>query len=260
MFMKNYTTSHFKSFLYHWFLKYNYLYRKITCSFEPEMKHINTFTKSNDIALDIGANIGIYTRYLSKNFKKVESFEPIEKAYEYIEALHLPNLTLHKLALSNKAGRNTINVPIKGGTFRFGNSSIENFIYDKYENIHKLSINSELLDSYNYKKIDFIKIDVEGHELNVLKGGEKTIRKLKPTLLIEIEQRHLPANLSIYDVFHYINEMGYEGFFIDNNHIKKITNFELNKNQVQYLKNKNIKLTNRKKNELYINNFFFVAE
>jgi len=184
MFMKNYDFKPLKSFLYHLFLKYNYLYRSISGSFDPEMKYIKKFTKDNDIALDIGANIGIYTRYLAKNFNRVESFEPIQQAYKYIEALELQNVKLHKVALSNEQKKNFINVPVKGGVFRFGNSSIENFAGSKYNSVQKFPIKSELLDCYDYQKIDFIKIDVEGHELKVLEGGKSTIKRLKPLLLI----------------------------------------------------------------------------
>lgn len=260
MFMKNYNVKPFKSFLYHLFLKYNYLYRGISLSFDPEMKYINTFTRDKDIALDIGANIGIYTRYLAKNFNRVESFEPIQQAYKYIESLDLKNVKLHKVALSNKQGKNFINVPVKSGVSRLGNSSIENLTDKKYQDIQKSPIKTELLDYYNYQKIDFIKIDVEGHELKVLEGGKKTIKRLKPLLLIEIEQRHLPSHLSINDVFNYIKDMGYDGYFLYHNVITPINNFNLKRDQLQYLDSKRIKLTNRRKSELYINNFFFIEK
>ncbi|MCF7889453.1 MAG: FkbM family methyltransferase [Victivallales bacterium] len=258
--MKNYNVKPFKFFLYHLFLKYNYLYRAISFSFDPEMKYINEFTKNNDVALDIGANIGIYTRYLAKKFNKVESFEPIEQAYRYIEALNLNNVTLHKVALSNKTGRDFINVPMKHGLFRYGNSSIENLVHSKYHKRKRVPISVVTLDSYNYESLDFIKIDVEGHEMSVLEGGRNTIRKLKPNLLIEIEQRHLPANLSIYDVFTYILEKGYKGYFIEKNRLNSINNFDLQKHQVQYLEHNNeIKLSNKNKGKNYINNFFFYS-
>ena len=173
--MKNCNFKPFKSFLYHIFLKYNYLYRASSFSFDPEMRYINAFTRDNDIALDIGANIGIYTRYLSKNFKRVEAFEPLEQAYKYIEALELRNVEIHKVALSNKRGREVINVPLKDGIFRSGNSSIEELTDKKYQEVQKVPIKSEILDRYDYKKIDFIKIDVEGHELSVIEGGKNTI-------------------------------------------------------------------------------------
>jgi hypothetical protein len=91
-----------------------------------------------------------------------------------------------------------------------------------------------------------LKIDVEGHELEILKGGEATLRNFKPIILIEIEQRH--HTYDIIQIFDYIKSFGYKTTFFDVNTEKFLStsNFQFELNQ-DY---RNIKTVN------YINNFW----
>ena len=62
-------------------------------------------------------------------------------------------------------------------------------------------------------RVSFIKVDVEGHELEVFKGGVEALRQHRPNLLVEIEQRHSPV--PIEETFGFIQEQGYTGYFLD---------------------------------------------
>jgi hypothetical protein len=62
-------------------------------------------------------------------------------------------------------------------------------------------------------RISFVKIDVEGHELEVLRGGIETLRRHRPNLLIEIEQRHSPV--PIFHTLDFLASLGYAGEFLD---------------------------------------------
>jgi hypothetical protein len=62
-------------------------------------------------------------------------------------------------------------------------------------------------------RVSFIKIDVEGHELEVLLGSVDTLRRDRPILLIEIEQRHSPVPIS--ETFDFLASLGYIGEFLD---------------------------------------------
>ena len=90
-----------------------------------------------------------------------------------------------------------------------------------------------MLDDFNFNNhISFIKIDVEGHELEVLKGAKKTIKKFKPNMLIEIEERH--SNKKEQTTIDYICSLGYKSFVYDQkklvqtsliNNLEKFNNF-----------------------------------
>ena len=73
-----------------------------------------------------------------------------------------------------------------------------------------------MLDNFNFSnKISFIKIDVEGHETEVIKGSEATIKKNKPILLVEIEEKYTLKK--VIDTLNYINSLGYNSFYFKDN-------------------------------------------
>ncbi len=79
----------------------------------------------------------------------------------------------------------------------------------------KISVEVTALDSFlkdkNVSRLSFIKCDVEGHELEVFKGGSETLKKYKPTLLFECHHEEVLQG----DVFRFLENMGYKGFFFN---------------------------------------------
>ncbi len=145
------------------------------------MQHIS----EKNVAIDIGAHVGLWSNRLVKDFKHVHCFEPVPK---HIECWHknvtkeFNNVDLYNVALSNIEGTNTLNVCTI-------NSGMSTFTPKEYTNVGKWSkveVKTRPLDSYDFDKIDFIKIDVEDHEYKLLLGAKETIKKHKPVLYIEI--------------------------------------------------------------------------
>ena len=85
-------------------------------------------------------------------------------------------------------------------------------------------------DEVGGRRVDLVKIDVEGHEMSVLRGASVTLRKYLPAMLIEIEQRHLDC--PIKDVFAEIDDIGYVLYFIDGAALRPISEFDLEKHQL----------------------------
>jgi hypothetical protein len=97
-------------------------------------------------------------------------------------------------------------------------------------------------------------MDVEGHELSILRGGEGTIGRCRPIMLIEMEDRHKPN--SVRDVCKFLDELGYEGYFILDKELLSVSLFDKDR----YQNSKNIGGWKSKWNRsgVYVNNFFFV--
>ena len=84
----------------------------------------------------------------------------------------------------------------------------------RFNDIHPVEVEIDTLDNIFYNndiKVDFIKIDTEGYEYNILKGGEKTIKKYKPIIQLEYNVTNMKqCNINPEQLLNYINELGYK--------------------------------------------------
>ena len=152
---------------------------------------------NNPVIIDVGAQIGLYS-LLAKNYptSKWHSFEPYKESFnllnDNLKYNDITNVSTYNLALSNIKGKSFLHVP-KKGSGRGGMNSLGSNIGRINPNLcDKVEINSDTIDNiFNNIKVDIIKIDVEGWELNVLLGGETIIKKYKPILLIEYYNKNM---------------------------------------------------------------------
>ena len=147
-----------------------------------EIREYNKIKPRGYSAIDIGAHVGIWTRRLANDFDEVIAFEPMPKHIECHKnnCVGLENVTLNEIALSNKNNTQVM-------TTKDNNSGMSTLMTPKWKLPATIVIiETRTLDSYNFPKMDFIKIDVEGWEEQVLKGGMDTILKYRPRMYIEI--------------------------------------------------------------------------
>jgi hypothetical protein len=96
-------------------------------------------------------------------------------------------------------------------------------------NQRDIDIRTATLDSFGFDDLDLIKIDVEGHESEVLDGAQVTITKSRPALIVEIEQRH--NRLPISAIMKGIQDLGYRGFFLLEGRLTSVEQFEPSRHQ-----------------------------
>ena len=166
--------------------------------FKPFLSTMKQINKKN-VALDIGAHVGIWSKRLAKEFTKVIAFEPIPQHIECWKANMVErNVVLNKVAISDKVGTATmkyINYFTGMSTLHYNAEEMEiEFKKLTKEKVIQepinVSVETNTIDSYDFNNVDFIKMDVEGHELEALKGAENTIRKFKPPIYIEIVNKN----------------------------------------------------------------------
>ena len=164
---------------------------------------LKEFIKNGDVVLDIGAFIGDHTIYYSKlvgDNGSVIAFEPNRDSFFCLEhnLKAYKNVELINSAIGKEYGFvRTVDV--------LGNIGMNFLIPDNLGGIVIYSLNQMEID-----RIDFIKIDVEGFELDVLIGGKETINKFKPTMLIEINDATLSRQgISRNDIFAWLTENNY---------------------------------------------------
>lgn len=185
--------------------------------FDAELLLLEFLINKDTVFFDIGSNKGEYAYYAEKLMpaKNIYLFEPEKKLNRQLKAI-LKNCHVSDIALSDTRGTHLFKIPVINGVVDNCLSSleVENKEVNETESI-VYKVKTDTLDNftetYNLKP-DFIKIDVEGHELSVLKGGENYISTEHPTLIIELEQRH-HKDIQIESIFDSFKNKGYHCFY-----------------------------------------------
>ena len=207
------------------------LKRAVLNNYEKELSIVDHFKDKSKDAIDVGVYRGVYSYKLSKEFNRIHSFEPNPLLYPYLKRYLtkiIPNMTLYNYALSNKNELTNLKIPHRGKSifknnfeeiYKLGCATIhENNNFEKFKNYEVEC--KKLDDVIKDKEISFIKIDVEGHELSVIEGANNIINKYKPTLLVEIEEKH--TKKPVINTINKIKDFGYKVYFFKNNQIKEI--------------------------------------
>lgn len=183
-----------------------------------EIRCLLQVLKPGNVAVDIGAHKGGYSYWMLravKNTGRVFAFEPQPALAQYLSGIkslfHFNNFTLNHCGLSSATGELQLSVPGSGAS---PGASFEPGLLKGKQHSHLVKVDT--LDHYFGAMPDitvaFIKCDVEGHELEVFRGGEKLLRTQQPVLMFECEERHHLRYRS-QDVFDFLTGLGYQGYF-----------------------------------------------
>lgn len=171
-------------------LPFNYWLHVAAGSVEPELRHIQSICKQRNVAIDVGANIGLYSYRLAQIFQKVYAFEINKGVAADLVSYHARNITVIHSGLSSEQRDLTLYIPIANGIPLNGWASLQpDNCPDTQAHITK-SVHVQPLDSYSLPDVSFIKIDVEGHEVEVLRGAVETIAASRPVVLVEVKEQN----------------------------------------------------------------------
>jgi len=125
-------------------------------------------------AVDVGAHVGLWSRVLAYKFDFVWAFEPMPQLIECFESnVTHPNVTLFEFALGRTNGKVSM-------SFESNNSGNSRIDLNGLEPVQMVTF-----DSFKIDRLDFMKVDTEGTELDVLVGARESIGKHKPYILVE---------------------------------------------------------------------------
>ena len=220
----------FKKFFFpEGFLLKRRLQRSIKRNDEQEINLVKKFIKSGTDSIDVGVYRGVYSYEMSKYSEKVHSFEPNPIIFKYINKnlkKFIKNIHLYNFALSNQNKTINLKIPIRNSNsnkeifeeyYEMGKATIHN--ENNFENYENFEIQTKKIDELSFdNKISFIKIDVEGHELEVIEGAKNTIKRDKPVLLVEIEKQYTKKEVA--ESINFINSLGYKSYFFDKKDLK----------------------------------------
>lgn len=176
-------------------------YRYFTNDYEKEnFIFLNQTIKPGNTCIDVGAHIGIYTVYMAKlSNGNVFSFEPTPDSFKTLKKVVAINhcedrVTILPIAIDQTTGKASfyLNSSILSGSDATRVAEANSLVYvdfGKTSHKEKIEVDTISIDDFaekNKRKINFIKIDAEGAELNVLKGAGKTILKDRPCGIVSV--------------------------------------------------------------------------
>ena len=169
------------------------------------------------VVIDAGANIGNHTLAFAVHARAVYAFEPLREIFLLLEQNvarnHLDNVHLVNRALSDHSGSAVLHVNRHGN---IGTSSLYHRADRSEEQEIECITGDEALALHGVERVDFIKLDVEGHELNVIRGLERTLRRSRPVLLMEWNDEGLARRINQANLFSGLFE-DYDVFVLGNN-------------------------------------------
>jgi FkbM family methyltransferase len=209
---------------------------------DPALKLLGRLVREGQTVVDIGADLGLYSSRLAELVGpsgRVHAFEPNPTRHAVLASLAAaqPTVVVHPVGLSDHEGHEELYVPIKHGEVvsAFGRLSpppadAEGVSWERTP-VKVTTLDFAL--QAEASRISFVKCDVEGHELAVLRGAEQTLRGGLPALLIEIEQRH--SEVGVEATFEHLLGLGYSGWAIGSEGLHPLDQFDLDRDQLAFL-------------------------
>ena len=175
---------------------------------EAEIRLISQLSPAGRDAIDAGANIGTYTYFLQKHARHVYAFEPNPRLASSLSKM-FPHVSVRNLALSDSAGDVVLSIPLDPN----GNDLHElASIAQEFDGpIKEFQVKSVTIDSAQFDNVGFLKVDVEQHEREVLRGALETIKRCRPTIMTEVSP--LKYDQDLPQVFDFLTEQQYAGWF-----------------------------------------------
>jgi len=190
---------------------------------EPEMQIIPLLLPRGGCALDLGANFGLYTRHLSEIVGpsgRVHAVEPVPESFAILQfnvhKLRLNNVTVHNMAVSDSERLVKMTIPTyaRGGEnlYEARVSELPTSLLDRV--IH---VPADSLDNLfgRLGRLDFVKCDVEAHELSVVRGAAEILRVHRPAWLMEVSGNPDDSDSSAAELVRLMAKSGYRMYHVD---------------------------------------------
>jgi len=183
--------------------------------FEPDSTRlVHRLVKPGMIVADVGANFGYYTIQFSKTVGdagKVYAFEPSlkfqERLIHHIDRNQCTNVRVIREGLSDRAETLRLYDGGDSASFYFGDSNDKSA---PVENVRLVTFDS-FVRKEKLSRLDFMKVDIDGHEMRFFRGAKKALTTLRPMILVECMQLALQkAGSDVEELVSYLRGLKYE--------------------------------------------------
>jgi FkbM family methyltransferase len=235
-----------------WFWRRKYRILQQLGKSQSELRLVRSLCDPDRVSLDIGADVGEFAIAMLGSSRSVIAFEPRPTQASSLAAMFGAvgaAVRVEAVAVSDEPGVTTMRVLESAP----GRSTIDshNTLNDADSGrVSTIDVPVVRLDDLRLDQVGFVKIDVEGHELAVLRGAADTLKRNRPTLFIEAEERHHPG--AIAAITEFLAELDYLGYFEVDGIRRPVEEFDLAEHQNP------ANVDSPATRGIYVNNFVFL--
>ncbi len=217
---------------------------------ELELNLLPVLCDPSRVSIDVGANAGVYTAALMSLSSHVIAVEPHPRLARIVGTLPADKVTVRRAIASHTSDREEyleVDVVEQQEADALGHIGSG----PKRPGTRRFAVRTITLDDLAERGVGFVKIDVEGHELEVLAGSKRLIATHRPNFLIEAEARHRKGAPD--DIFAFFDREDYDGFFVRRGAMHGVSTFDLSmQNEANLLSYRTRQTAD------YVNNFIFL--
>jgi FkbM family methyltransferase len=217
---------------------------------ETELQLVPALMDTPGTLIDVGANAGVYALSAQRLRRRVDAFEPHPAMARTLRRLK-GDIHVHEVALSDFSGVGTLHVPTAEGTEVASRSTLEDDVGERSP-CREITVAVATLDSFDIRTAALLKIDVEGHEVAVLRGAEMTLDRCRCPVIVEVEDHRAPGALSA--VASLLSEHRYAGYWCHGGRLRRVEDFDPIRHQSPGARPR----PGDRKSPEYINNFVWL--
>ena len=192
--------------------------------------YIRSISNAGDVMVDVGANHGEYSTVFSKLVGptgRVIAFEPVKESVEYLRSVLPSNVTVEEIALSDREGETGLHVfqdldmtgytslklPTQPCYISKQIDPLNSYVFKTDDRATRLTTLDKYVADHGIDRIDFIKVDIEGGELDFLKGSVNVLTNMRPKIMCELsDARTCDFGYKAIDIVNYLTGFGYRWF------------------------------------------------
>lgn len=220
---------------YVWHRAYRAL-RKACDGHEGELRLLPAIVPRDRVAVDVGANRGNYSFFLSRLVKRTIAYEPAPPMARFLREAKLPGVEVREAGVSDRAGQLTYCAPLnRKGRPQYNIGYLGDGLPDGKKGI-EVPVKVVRLDDEDLGDVGFIKIDVEGHETAVIDGARALLARCRPNLLVEIlEGRGDRAAVFANETVKRLDALDYEAYVFARGGLRPLSDAPLNQDVMNYI-------------------------
>lgn len=189
---------------------------------ERELRLLPALASPARASVDVGANKGVYSYVLARCSAHVHAFEPNPKMFALLRRTAPANVTVSPLAIGDRSGPAELRVPKSRKGYSNQRATLRRDRGGADAGV--VTVECRRLDDLALSDIGFIKIDVEGFELQVLDGARALLARERPNLLVEIEEIH--TGRPIEELIAAVEGLGYRGLALHRDGLITLERFD----------------------------------